>query len=147
MRALTHLFKLIGSLGFWRRRSADGLPPAPSSATAANDSALSLGPPAGERRQSPRRYGDPIQVLIWDGRHGTEPLRGWIVDRSAGGLGISSPEPITNGSFLSIRCALATESIPWIVVVVKNSHSSAGRWMLSCNYVNAPAQEALVLFR
>jgi hypothetical protein len=39
-----------------------------------------------EQRQTARRWGDPVQVLLELGPPGAEAVRGWIMNRSSGGL-------------------------------------------------------------
>jgi hypothetical protein len=100
-----------------------------------------------EQRRAPRRWGNPIQVQVRDGLPSTKPMQGWVMNRSAGGLGLSVAQPVTAGTFLSVRVALASESIPWVVVEVKACQPLAGRWLLCCQFVQAPPAEVLLLFR
>jgi hypothetical protein len=98
-----------------------------------------------ERRQARRRYGDPVQVLLRDAN--PEPLRGWVMDRSSGGLGISSPAPVAVGALLYVRVALVPEGVPWVAVEVKHCRPRANRWLIGCQLLEAPSKEVLLLFR
>jgi hypothetical protein len=134
--------KLFGILNLLRRRD---LPAARELAIDASATASTLS--FTERRQSPRRWGDPIQVLIWDDNTVDQPARGWIVNRSSGGLGLSAAQPVLEGMLLGVRISIAPESIPWTRLQVKSCIPSAGRWILGCQFVEPPPQEILLLFR
>jgi len=107
-----------------------------------------LAPPStAERRRAPRRWGDPVQLLLWDGVAGVEPFRGWIVNRSPGGLGISTAQPVAAGTVFQVRVAIAPDSVPWTTVTVRGCYPLTGRWILSCEFVQVPSKEILLLFR
>jgi hypothetical protein len=134
--------RLLGFFNLFRRRAAFP-PPAPSDAVVSSASTLSFT----ERRQAPRRWGDPIQTLIWDEYPSNEPARGWIVNRSTGGLGLSAARPALEGSILSVRITAALETVPWTRVQVKGANPSAGRWILNCQFLETPSREVLLMFR
>jgi hypothetical protein len=99
-----------------------------------------------ERRQASRRYGDPVQVLVWDVLN-AEPTGGWVMDRSETGLGLSLPKPYSEGWILSVRVALAPEEVPTVSVVVKHCHPLAGRWLIGCQFLEPPSKLVLLLLR
>lgn len=126
----------------FRRRGA--LPsPVPAGTPASTASSLSFT----ERRQAPRRWGDPVQVLITDGTSRTEPARGWIVNRSTGGLGLSAAQPAVEGAVLSVRITTAPDTVPWTSVQVKSCLPATGRWILGCQFVEPPPRDVLLMFR
>jgi hypothetical protein len=129
--------------GFMRGRQRQRATEQPNRAVQASSTTQTLT----ERRQSQRRWGDPVQVHLWDGYPGSEPGRGWIANRSAGGLGLSVPEPLIEGTILNVRVAMATETVPWVPVVVKHHHSLAGRHVLNCQFLRTPEREVLLMFR
>jgi hypothetical protein len=141
--AATVVVLIVGSLLFVRRHR-HALPGTGKGHRANVDDPVV--PAIPERRQSPRRWGDPVQVLITDYYHAEHPLKGWTVNRSPGGLGLSVPEAILVGSVIKIRATLAPEAIPWIDLEVKNCNPVAGRWELNCMYVGPPAEEIRRLF-
>ncbi len=100
-----------------------------------------------ERRQSPRRWSDPIEVFLRGETTTAEPARGWVKNRSAGGLCISVPRPVPEGTILEVRFTLAPEAIPWVRAQVKGCRSVTGRWVLHCQYLGVPSPEAVLLFR
>ena len=90
--------RLFGLFSLFRRREV--LPSQLSTTTVVSaESTLSFT----ERRQAPRRWGDPVQVLIWDEYPATQPTRGWIMNRSTGGLGLSAAQSTLEGAILSVR--------------------------------------------
>jgi len=99
--------RLFGIFGLFRRRR-EVPAPAPAGNLVSSASTLSFT----ERRQAPRRWGNPIQVFIWDGNPASEPSRGWIVNRSTTGLGLSWAQPVAEGTQLQVLIAIAPESAP-----------------------------------
>jgi hypothetical protein len=138
--------KLFGIFNLFRRRAAL---PAHSTGDTVVSSSTTLLTPVNftERRQAPRRWGDPVQVSIWDGNPAMEPARGWIVNRSAGGLGVSAAQPVLEGTVLSVRVAVAPDSLGWTQLQVKSCVPSTGRWMLGCQFLQTPPREVLLMFR
>jgi hypothetical protein len=86
-------------------------------------------------------------VFIRDEYSGTEPARGWIVNRSVNGLGLSSTQPVAEGSRLSVRIATAPDTAPWTQLQVKSCIPQTGRWILGGQFVEPPPQEVLLMFR
>jgi len=134
--------RLFGIFNLFRRRGK-----LPLQSPAGNVASTGGTLPFTERRQAPRRWGDPVQVFISDGGPATEPVRGWIMNRSAGGLGLSSAQPALEGALLSVRIAIAPETIPWTFLQVKSCIPSTGRWILGCQFVETPPREVLLMFR
>jgi hypothetical protein len=110
-------------------------------------SGQTLPPGIVERRQSPRRWGDPIQVHISDGQISGEPALGWILNRSRGGLGLSSSQPMAVGTFLNVRISNAPPTVPWVLLEVKSCHPRGGRWIVGCRFVYPPPEDVLLMFR
>jgi PilZ domain len=138
--------KLFGIFNLFRRRAT--LPARSTGDTVVSSSTTLLTPVTfTERRQAPRRWGDPVQVLISDGNSAIEPSRGWIVNRSAGGLGLAAGQPVLEGTVLSVRVTVAPDSVGWTQLQVKSCVPSTGRWILGCQFRETPAREVLLLFR
>lgn len=135
---------------FRRPRSAavpEALPPRAISPKAVDAVINPATPSQPERRQSPRRWGDPIEVFLRGEMTTAEPARGWVKNRSAGGLCISVSRPVPEGAILEVRFTLAPDTIPWVRAQVKGCRSATGRWMLHCQYLGDPSPEAVLLFR
>jgi PilZ domain len=139
--------KLFGIFNLFRRRAT--LPTQSSMADTVVSSSTTLlpGVTSAERRQAARRWGDPVQVFIWDGNPGSEKARGWIVNRSTGGLGLSAAQPVPEGTFLNVRVAVAPDSVAWTPIQLKSCTPATGRWILGCQFVETPPRETLLMFR
>lgn len=116
----------------------------PSNAVLSNDFLFGM---EMARRQSVRRKGNRIEVLI-----GTEPSQakcspGVILDRSMGGLCLLADESAEVGSILHVRTMDAPERVPWVGVEVKRCKKTGdGEFEIGCQYVTQPAGEVLDLF-
>ncbi|MBY0522926.1 MAG: PilZ domain-containing protein [Gemmataceae bacterium] len=101
-----------------------------------------------ERRAAPRRHGNPVAVLVSDVDGEVEPVRGWVVDRSAGGLGLELAEEgdVAIGTVLSIRPKDAPASLAWVQVEVRNRQQKGAAWRLGCKFVRPPAWDVLMRF-
>jgi hypothetical protein len=85
--------------------------------------------------------------LLQETKPGLEPTRGLVLNRSSGGLGLSMPQPASEGAVFGVRIAQATDAIPWVWVVVKHCRPLTNRWLLGCQFVEPPAPDLLRLFR
>lgn len=105
--------------------------------------------PAGlgrDRRTARRRKGKPVKVMLSTGDDTQEPLRGWVLDRSRGGLCIISPQEVPVGRVMGIRAAVAPEDSPWINIQVKNARRKRRRWALGCQFTEELPWAVLLLF-
>jgi len=99
-----------------------------------------------ERRIALRRGGNPVAVLISDAETRSTPSPGWVIDRSTGGLCLSVPDPVVEGTILSVRTSNAPESIPWVQLEVKNCRLVGREYELGCQFVRTPPWSVLLLF-
>lgn len=99
-----------------------------------------------ERRASLRRAGNPIPVLITDAKAEADPIPGWVLDRSTGGLCMSVEVEVEAGTVLSVRTKNAPESIPWWQIEVKNCRKNGREYELGCQWVRTPPWSVLLLF-
>jgi hypothetical protein len=60
-----------------------------------------------DRRRSLRRKGNPVEILLGECEATREPLRGWVLDRSTGGLCLLTSEEIAPGTMLRVRACQA----------------------------------------
>jgi hypothetical protein len=133
---------LAGLLLFGRRKRVRPImPPLP-----AHTADPFLHGSAAERRSSLRRGGNPVAVLISDARARSEPVPGWVVDRSTGGLCLSVSDKLTPGTVLSVRTANAPEAIPWVQVEVKNCREAGSAYEVGCQFVRTPPWSVMLLF-
>lgn len=99
-----------------------------------------------ERRGALRRGGNPVAILISDADAHTDPTQGWVVDRSTGGLCLSVPQAIPEGTVLSVRTTNAPTTVPWVQLEVKNCRLVGKEYELGCRFVRTPPWSVMLLF-
>jgi len=98
-----------------------------------------------ERRQSPRLVRTPVRVEVVDRRSGWTD-HGWVVDRSAGGVGLELDAPPRIGGVLDLRpCSTPGQEL-WVLVVVRNCLELMDCWKIGCQFVQPPASGVKHLF-
>jgi hypothetical protein len=98
-----------------------------------------------ERRQSFRRKGSTVTVLIAE-QHQTEATQeGWVLDRSLGGIGLYSEKPKEVGTLLRVRPENGPTTTPFIEVEVKSCVPFEDGWHLNCAFVQTPPYSVLLL--
>lgn len=100
----------------------------------------------GNRRDSPRREGNLTEVFLLQEGSSGQPLRGWIFDRSAGGLGITVPQDIPIGSRFRVLPAKAPRNTPWMAVEIRNCRLGDEGWEIGCQFLATPPKAVLALF-
>jgi hypothetical protein len=100
-----------------------------------------------ERRKAPRRGGNPIAILVSDADAEVEPVRGWVLDRSVGGLGLELEEEgqVDVGTLLSVRPAEGSY-VPWVKVEVRTCRKIGSAWRLGCKYLRSPVADIQMRF-
>src|SRR5262249_10851603 len=101
---------------------------------------------ATEKRSSVRRGGKLVEILISDAEGQAQPIGGWVVDRSVGGLGLNLPRAFEVGSILSIRPEQGGTSIPWTKMEVKRCVKEGKSWRIGCQFVRTPPWSILLMF-
>ncbi len=99
-----------------------------------------------ERRTTARRKGNPIEVLITEGDGETEPYRGWVVDRSMGGLCLLLHDDVAAGTVLSIKPRSAPPATPWVQLTVRSCKKDRAGYEVGCQFVKTPPWAVLLLF-
>lgn len=99
-----------------------------------------------ERRAALRRSGNPIAVLISDAKTEVQPIIGYVLNRSTGGLGLLVREPIEPGTILTVRAKDAPSEIPWVRMDVRSCRGDGGEWELGCRFQRTPPWNVLLLF-
>jgi hypothetical protein len=139
-----------GTLVLGRRKSPPRLAPSPPAGLAASQEAPNVDPflqgGANERRNSYRREGTSVEVLICDAEVKTTPVPGLVVDRSLGGVGIRAPSSFAVGTILSLRPCNAPSVAPWVQVEVKSCRQYEETWDLGCQFLRTPPYSVLLLF-
>ena len=98
-----------------------------------------------DRRGAPRRKGNRIAVFLTDDPD-REPLQGWVVDRSMGGLCVMVDKPLATGIILNIRPRKAPQTAPWIPIQIRSCRADEGEWEIGCKFVGTPQWNDLLLF-
>src|SRR5438552_3096164 len=101
---------------------------------------------AQERRAQQRRGGVPVPVLIADPAGEAGPLRGLVLNRSAGGLGLFSPEDLTPGFRLDVCAARHEGAAAWVEVEVRYCYPVEGWWAVGCAFTRPQPADVLALF-
>lgn len=99
-----------------------------------------------EKRTALRRAGKSVKVLISTTAAREQPLEGWILDRSTGGLCVSVPQSFPQGTVLTIRAANAPPGTPSVRARVRHQRSHDDRWAVGCQYQEAYPWNVLLLF-
>jgi hypothetical protein len=100
----------------------------------------------GEKRQAVRRTGGTVEVLVSDKKSGIQPLRGYIVDRSLGGVCLRAQRRAYAGEILTLRPVDAPPGTPWVEVKVRACRQEGDSWLLGCQYVRVPPTSLRLLF-
>jgi len=100
---------------------------------------------ATESRKSLRRGGNPVEIYIARMEDKENPLTGWVVDRSMGGLCLTLPTQVDTGTFLSIM-PINNPASPWVDVEVRSSRKISEGFEVGCQFVRTPPWAVLLMF-
>jgi hypothetical protein len=98
-----------------------------------------------DRRFFPR-VRKPFPVLVLDPADALEePYRGWVVDRSRGGVCLAlNRTGLEIGNVLMVQPRSAAAALPWISLKVKNRRVGKKRVDLGCEFVQRDRWERLL---
>jgi hypothetical protein len=99
-----------------------------------------------EKRRSFRRRDNIVEVLVSDAELLSEPVRGWVIDRSTTGLGLVLKKLVVEGTILTIRAANAPPDVPWVQIEVRSCEKNGKRFRLGCRFLDTPSWSVLLLF-
>jgi hypothetical protein len=100
---------------------------------------------ASEKRNTRRRKGNPVKVLIRGPGIEEEHLVGCVFDRSSGGIALSVPVEFPNGTRLQVRSESGVDGL-WVTLEVRSARRDHGEWQLGCRFVETPAWSTLLQF-
>src|SRR5262245_43239837 len=98
-----------------------------------------------ERRGAPRRNGTSVEVQLLLGQN-QDPIPGWVLDRSIGGLGILTEQELPNGAILKIRPRSASEATPWTDVTVRSCRRDGTHYEVGFQFHRTPNWSLLLQF-
>lgn len=85
------------------------------------------------RRGSPRRWGNPIEVFLnsplW-----SQQIHGLVINRSATGLAIFVDVEIPAGSFIKVRAVEAPYYVPWVDIEIIYTKKVSSNFIMGCKY-------------
>lgn len=132
---------------FFGRRSAADLPPPPK---AEEKKGPEFDPflqgSATEQRKALRRGGNPIEVLIAPAQSKKTPIRGWVIDRSVGGLCLMLAQELQVGARLTVLPANAPPLTPWVEIEVRSCRPDPEGFQAGCQFVKSPPWGVLLQF-
>jgi hypothetical protein len=103
-----------------------------------------------ERRVSPRREGNAVEVLVVRPQSAASPedspLRARVLDRSLGGLCLQMDQAVQPGTLFNVRPCGASQFTPWIEVEVKHCAQQQESWRVGCRFLRTPPWGVLLLF-
>jgi hypothetical protein len=92
-------------------------------------------------------WGPPIEIAISDPMGYGKLQTGWVLIRSATGVGIHVERPLPEGRVFQIRFARESTAIPSVLVRAVSSFQHSGRHIVRCEYVEEVPPEVLFLLR
>jgi hypothetical protein len=100
----------------------------------------------GERRISARRKGGSVGVSVstlWGRR---EPLRGYVLNRSLGGLALHLPKALPSRAGLMLRAEHAPLRVTDVHVEVRHCTRAGNGWLIGVSFLSTPPADVLLTF-
>jgi hypothetical protein len=101
---------------------------------------------ASEQRAAHRRTGARVEILLRLPGAAAPLLRGWVLDRSVGGLCVAVDQEFVEGTKLDVRPVNAPETTPWVEVTVRSARRTSEGCQLGCQFARTPPWSVLLLF-
>ena len=101
---------------------------------------------ASNKRNAFRRKGNAVQVLIREPGVKHDPIVGWVLDRSSGGLALMLPVEFSTGSRLEVRPDSQSGDALWLAVQVRSVRPQEDGWQIGCKFLATPPWSVLLLF-
>ncbi len=100
----------------------------------------------GDRRTTTRREGQPVSVHLSSPAFQGQTRRGWVLDRSTGGLRISLDAPVAPGTAMQMLAEHAPDTTPWVTTIVRSCKPMGKKFELGCEFEETPPWNVLLLF-
>lgn len=101
---------------------------------------------ATEQRRTLRRGGNPVEVYVAPDQSNEPEWRAWVLDRSMGGLCLSTTEEFKPGAILRVMPINATTMTPWTDIEVSNCRRAKDGYEIGCKFCKQPPWAILLLF-
>jgi hypothetical protein len=98
-----------------------------------------------DRRCAIRRRGNSVEVRLFTAPDKT-PLRGWVLDRSVGGLCLLVEQEVAKGSTLRVRPRNASATTPGTDIIVRSCRPRGDQYELGCQFQGTPTWSLLLMF-
>ncbi len=105
-----------------------------------------VGGTASNRRNSLRRDGQAVEVVVQSPAFTGGSAPAYVVDRSTGGIRLALATGLTAGTALQVRAKHAPDTIPWVTVLVRSCRPSEEHFELGCEFEKTPPWNVLLLF-
>jgi hypothetical protein len=140
--AVGFLAIVVGKLAFFRKSvRLDSAPPRPKSEyDPFVQGSLS------EQRKSYRRAGNPTHIYYAPVDRKDSPQRGWVLDRSMGGMCLLTEEEVQPQTILAVIPVNAPPMTPWVEITVCSCRACPEGFELGCKFVKTPAWAILLMF-
>jgi hypothetical protein len=133
-----------------RGLNAEKLASASTGSNALNEEkALNWAPPEqsyADRRETVRREGTPVRVLLASPTFRNGMSDGFILDRSTGGLRVAMSLAMAPGSTMQVRAVNAPDTIGFVTVIVRSCRKNEDFFVIGCEFEKTPPWNVLLLF-
>ena len=89
-----------------------------------------------DRRKVPRRRGNLIDVQLCRGDEA--PIRGYVLDRSQGGLRVLLDQAVAEGKGWKIRPTTSDQTTPWTEVTIRSCRRQGAQYAVGCQFDQMP---------
>ncbi len=120
-----------------------------TSSSLGEEKALNWAPPEqsyADRRETVRRDGAPVRVLLASPTFRNGVSDGFVLDRSTGGLRIAMSIAMAPGSTMQIRAVNAPDTIGLVTVIIRSCRKNTDFFEIGCEFEKTPPWNVLLLF-
>jgi hypothetical protein len=96
------------------------------------------------KRAEARIACDPVEVFIFAVSEPADTLTGYILNRSWGGVLVSTPQPFAQGTILRLHTPHNPKDLNWVHVEVRHCYQKEDQCLVGCKFIpkfSAAAQE------
>jgi len=136
---------LVGALLFLGKTGKKGFEP-PKVKKGNEQWSLQAGQSLADRRQSLRRDGAPVEVMVQSSVLLDGAMNGYVLDRSTGGLRLALATSVAPGSTLQLRARHAPDNSPWVPAIVRSCRPVESHFELGMEFEKTPPWNVLLLF-